>query len=45
MNLDESETLRGILHFNDNNAIIADKSHPNYDRLYKVRPVLDHFNE
>lgn len=45
MNLNEFEKIRRYLHFNNNNDHIADPAHPNYDRLYKIRPVLKHFNE
>ena len=45
LTLNQFEKIRSILHFNDNNAIIMNKTHPKYDRLFKLRPVLDHFNE
>lgn len=32
------------MHLNDNNAMIHDNNDDNFDRLYKVRPVIDHFN-
>ena len=28
-------------HFNDNNNAILDSNNPNYDRLFKIRPVLE----
>lgn len=39
------ESIRSYLHFNDNDAMICDKKDTNYDRLYKVRPIIKHFNE
>lgn len=38
------EKIRGVLHFNDNNTMVLDAKNPNYDRLHKLRPVLDYFN-
>ena len=28
-------------YFNDNNNVILDKNDPNYDRLFKIRPILE----
>ena len=39
------EIVRSCLHFNDDSKIIEDKNDPNYDRLHKIRPFLDHFNQ
>ena len=39
------ETLRQNLHFNDNAQIIEDKTNRNYDPLFKVRPLINIFNE
>ena len=37
------EEIRSYLHFNDN-TLMTDKIDPSHDRLFKLRPVLDHFN-
>lgn len=39
------ESIRSYLHFNNNDAMICDKKDPNYDRLYKMRPIIEHFNK
>lgn len=39
------ETLRQNLYFNDNAQIIEDKINRNYDLLFKVRPLINIFNE
>lgn len=44
ISVNKFEKIRSMLHFNDNNSLITDTKHPKYDRLYKLRPVLDHFN-
>lgn len=38
------ECVRRVLHFNDNSAMILDVKDTNYDCLYKVRPIIEHFN-
>lgn len=38
------EEIRTRLHFNDNSAAVA-KGVSGYDRLFKVRPLIEHFNE
>ena len=40
MSQDRFEQLCGRLHFNDNSLAPAHGT-PGYDRLYKIRPVLD----
>lgn len=37
------EEIRRYLHFNDNSKML-DKEHPNFDRLHKIRPLIDHLN-
>ena len=44
MCLKRFEEIRRYLHFNDN-AQMTDRSDPNHDRAFKLRPVLKHFNE
>ena len=44
MPLKRFEELHAYVHFNDNSTV-KPKSDPEYDRAYKVRPVLHHFNE
>ena len=38
------EEIRKNIHFNDNTRI-AEKNTPSHDRLYKIRPIISHFNE
>ncbi|KRZ52079.1 PiggyBac transposable element-derived protein 3 [Trichinella nativa] len=38
------ETMR-YLHFNDNSQTILDRDDPNYDRLCKIRPLLEMFRK
>jgi len=38
------EEIRRYLHFNDNSKIL-DRQHPNFDRLHKIRPLIDHLND
>ena len=40
MSRNRFEQLRGMLHFN-NNSLATAHGTPGYDRLYKIRPVLD----
>jgi len=35
--------IRRFLHFNDNSKML-EKEDINYDRLYKIRPLIDHLN-
>lgn len=37
------EEIRRYLHFNDNTKMLQ-KGHPQFDPLFKVRPIIDHFN-
>lgn len=34
------ECIRANIHFNDNSKMIDDKTSPNFDRLFKVRPII-----
>jgi len=43
MSLNRFETLRRFLHFNNNNTML-DRGNPNFDRLHKIRPLVDHLN-
>lgn len=38
------ESICQHLHFADSSNMVQDRSHPDYDMLYKVRPLLNHFN-
>lgn len=44
MNRNRFDEIRRYLHFNDNSAIPSSKSEK-HDRLYKIRPIIDHFND
>ena len=33
--------LLASIHFNDNNSAAKPRGHPGYDKLYKVRPIVD----
>ncbi|KAL1230918.1 Chimeric ERCC6-PGBD3 protein [Trichinella spiralis] len=35
------ETLLRFLHANDNDKAVMDRSHPDYDRFYKIRPLIE----
>ncbi|KRZ84541.1 PiggyBac transposable element-derived protein 2 [Trichinella sp. T8] len=35
------ETLLRFLHFNDNDKVVMDRNHPDYDRFYKIRPLIE----
>ena len=39
------ESLLQILHFSDNNEIVIARNDPAYDRLAKIKPLLDKFRE
>ena len=43
MPLKRFEEIRSFLHFNGN-SLMKPKSDTGHDRIFKVRPVLDHFN-
>ena len=44
MPLKRFEKLHAYLHFNDN-VLMKPRNHPDYDKAFKIRPVLDHFNK
>lgn len=37
------EEIRRYFHFNDNTLMLS-RNDPNYDRLHKIRPIIDHLN-
>jgi hypothetical protein len=37
------ETIRSALHFANNDDMLP-RTHPQFDRAFKVRPLIDHFN-
>lgn len=39
------EKIRSLFHINDNNTQIVDKSDPNYDKLFEIRPIVTMFNQ
>lgn len=43
MTFQRYQDIRNALHFTDN-ARCPDRTHPSYDRAYKVRFLIDHFN-
>lgn len=43
MSLNRFEKIRSFIHFNDNDRHFP-TSHPNHDRLHKLRPIIDHLN-
>lgn len=44
MSRNRFEQIRSNIHFNDNSNI-APKNSPDHDPLYKIRPIVKHFNE
>ncbi|KAE9525422.1 hypothetical protein AGLY_014222 [Aphis glycines] len=44
MSLKRFELIRRYLHFNNNETALP-MSHKNYDRLHRIRPVLDHIKK
>lgn len=38
------QDIHSFLYFNNNSKMLP-KGHPEYDRIFKVRPVLDYFNK
>lgn len=38
------EQIRQFLHFNDNSTMVH-KGQPGYDKLHRIRPLINHFNE
>ncbi|KAJ8955066.1 hypothetical protein NQ314_006946 [Rhamnusium bicolor] len=43
LNINEFEKIKNTLHFNDNNTVVG-KDDPKYDKLHKIRPLIDHLN-
>jgi hypothetical protein len=43
MNRNRFEEILSVLHFNNNQEAIADPANPNYDKLFKLKPLIDHF--
>lgn len=41
---DRFESIKSSLHFNDNNKL-KKKDHPEYDKLFKIRPVLEYIKQ
>ncbi|KRY40948.1 PiggyBac transposable element-derived protein 2 [Trichinella spiralis] len=41
MSRNRFETLLRFLHFNDNDKAVMDRSHLDYDRFYKIRPLIE----
>ena len=41
MSRDKFKEITRYIHFNDNSQIEVNRDNPNYDRLYKVRPILE----
>lgn len=39
------EKIRSLFHINDNKTQIVDKSDPNYDKLFKIQPIVTMFNQ
>lgn len=44
MSLKRFKLIRRYLHFNNNETALP-MSHENYDRLHRIRPVLDHIKK
>ncbi|XP_026316625.1 piggyBac transposable element-derived protein 4-like [Hyposmocoma kahamanoa] len=44
MTVNKFEKIRKILHFNNNENHLP-ISHPQHDKLYKLRPIIDHLNQ
>lgn len=42
MSLNKYEKIRQFLHFN--NALTAPSTYPRYDKLHKIRPLIDSLN-
>ncbi|XP_037303473.1 piggyBac transposable element-derived protein 4-like [Manduca sexta] len=43
MTINRFEKLKSLLHFNNNESQLP-SDHPRHDKLHKIRPVIDHFN-
>ena len=41
MSRDRFHEITRYIHFNDNSLLVINRDDPQYDRLYKVRPLLD----
>ncbi|KRZ32137.1 PiggyBac transposable element-derived protein 2 [Trichinella pseudospiralis] len=41
MSRNRFETLLRFLHFNDNDKVVMDRNHPDYDRFYKIRSLIE----
>ena len=37
---DRWEQIKAMIHFNNNENLVTDKKHPDYDTLFKVRPLI-----
>ena len=35
-------TIKSNMHFNDNSKCVTNKDHPDYDKLFKIRPLISH---
>lgn len=44
MSRNRFESIKSVLHFNDYTNML-DKNHINYDRLHKIRPLIDYLNK
>ena len=42
---DRWEQIKAMIHFNNNKNLVTDKKHPDYDTLFKVRPLIAHLAE
>ncbi|CAB3987582.1 Hypothetical predicted protein [Paramuricea clavata] len=43
MSRNRYEEILSILHFNNNEEAVTDPADPKYDKLFKVKPLADHF--
>ncbi|CAB4042187.1 Hypothetical predicted protein [Paramuricea clavata] len=43
MNRNRFEEILSFLHFNNNQEVATDPANPNYDKLFKLKPLIDHF--
>jgi hypothetical protein len=44
MSIKRFEQIRRFIHFNDTTSAYP-KDHKSHDRLYKIRPVIEHLNK
>ena len=42
---DRWDQIEVMIHFNNNENLVTDKKHPDYDALFKVRPLIAHLAE